>query len=108
MLRDEVQVVLSLERHLESRIIGQAHALEAVSRRIRTSRAGIEDPNKPGGVFMLVGPSGVGKTETALALSDLLYGGERNVITINRSEFQQPHTGSTLKGAPPGYVGEGD
>src|SRR5438128_4463048 len=108
MLRDEVQVVLSLERHLESRIIGQAHALEAISRRIRTSRAGIEDPNKPVGVFLLVGPSGVGKTETALALSDLLYGGERNLITINMSEFQEPHTVSTLKGSPPGYVGYGE
>src|SRR3989454_621946 len=108
MLRDEVQVVLSLERHLESRIIGQAHALEGISRRIRTSRAGIEDPNKPVGVFLLVGPSGVGKTETALALSDLLYGGERNLITINMSEFQEPHTVSTLKGSPPGYVGYGE
>jgi type VI secretion system protein VasG len=100
--------VLGLERHLGSRIIGQNHALEGISRRIRTSRAGIEDPNKPVGVFMLVGPSGVGKTETALALSDLLYGGERNVITINMSEFQEPHTVSTLKGSPPGYVGYGE
>jgi len=108
MLRDEVQVVLDLERHLASRIIGQAQALEAISRRIRTSRAGIEDPNKPVGVFLLVGPSGVGKTETALALSDLLYGGERNLITINMSEFQEPHTVSTLKGSPPGYVGYGE
>jgi len=108
MLRDELGTVLSLEQHLGSRIIGQGHALEAVSRRIRTSRAGIEDPNKPVGVFMLVGPSGVGKTETALALSDLLYGGERNVITINMSEFQEPHTVSTLKGSPPGYVGYGE
>jgi len=108
MLRDEVQVVLELERHLETRIIGQSHALEAISRRIRTSRAGIEDPNKPVGVFLLVGPSGVGKTETALALSDLLYGGERNLITINMSEFQEPHTVSTLKGSPPGYVGYGE
>ena len=108
MLRDEVQVVLELERHLANRIIGQAHALEAISRRIRTSRAGIEDPNKPVGVFLLAGPSGVGKTETALALSDLLYGGERNLITINMSEFQEPHTVSTLKGSPPGYVGYGE
>jgi type VI secretion system protein VasG len=108
MLRDEVSTVLGLERHLETRLIGQSHALEAISRRIRTSRAGIEDPNKPVGVFMLVGPSGVGKTETALALSDLLYGGERNVITINMSEFQEPHTVSTLKGSPPGYVGYGE
>ena len=108
MLRDEVGTVLGLEGQLGTRIIGQGHALEAVSRRIRTSRAGIEDPNKPVGVFMLVGPSGVGKTETALALSDLLYGGERNVITINMSEFQEPHTVSTLKGSPPGYVGYGE
>ena len=108
MLRDEVNVTLNLERHLETRVIGQAHSLEAISRRIRTSRAGIEDPNKPVGVFLLVGPSGVGKTETALALSDLLYGGERNLITINMSEFQEPHTVSTLKGSPPGYVGYGE
>src|SRR5204863_8430199 len=108
MLRDEVNVTLNLERHLEARIIGQAHSLEAISRRIRTSRAGIEDPNKPVGVFLLVGPSGVGKTETALALSDLLYGRERNLITINMSEFQEPHTVSTLKGSPPGYVGYGE
>ncbi|MDH3285995.1 MAG: AAA family ATPase, partial [Acidobacteriota bacterium] len=108
MLRDEVNVVLDLESHLGRRVIGQTHALEAISRRIRTSRAGIEDPNKPVGVFLLVGPSGVGKTETALALSDLLYGGERNLTTINMSEFQEPHTVSTLKGSPPGYVGYGE
>jgi type VI secretion system protein VasG len=108
MLRDELSTVLGLERHLEARLIGQSHALEAISRRIRTSRARIEDPNKPVGVFMLVGPSGVGKTETALALSDLLYGGERNIVTINMSEFQEPHTVSTLKGSPPGYVGYGE
>ncbi len=108
MLRDEVETVLKLEDHLGTRIIGQAHALEQISRRIRTSRAGIEDPNKPVGVFMLVGPSGVGKTETALAISDLLYGGERNLITINMSEFQEAHTVSTLKGSPPGYVGYGE
>jgi type VI secretion system protein VasG len=108
MLRDEMSTVLGLEATLGARIIGQSHALEAISRRIRTSRAGIEDPNKPVGVFMLVGPSGVGKTETALALSDLLYGGERNIITINMSEFQEPHTVSTLKGSPPGYVGYGE
>jgi type VI secretion system protein VasG len=108
MLRDELGTVLRMEQLLGSRIIGQGHALEGISRRIRTSRAGIEDPNKPVGVFMLVGPSGVGKTETALALSDLLYGGERNIITINMSEFQEPHTVSTLKGSPPGYVGYGE
>lgn len=108
MLRDDVQVALELEKHLGSRVIGQTHALEIVSMRIRTSRAGIEDPQKPIGVFMLAGPSGVGKTETALALSDLLYGGERNLITINMSEFQEAHTVSTLKGSPPGYVGYGE
>lgn len=108
MLRDEVATVLKLEDHLGKRIIGQAHALEQISRRIRTSRASIEDPNKPVGVFMLVGPSGVGKTETALALSDLLYGGEHNLISINMSEFQEAHTVSTLKGSPPGYVGYGE
>ncbi len=108
MQRDETATVLELENHLGKRLIGQSHALELISRRIRTSRAGIEDPNKPKGVFMLVGPSGVGKTETALALSDLLYGGERNLITINMSEFQEAHTVSTLKGSPPGYVGYGE
>jgi len=99
---------LQLEEVLQRRIIGQNHALEIISQRIRTSKAGIEDPNKPIGVFLLVGPSGVGKTETALALADLLYGGEQNVITINMSEFQEPHTVSTLKGSPPGYVGYGE
>ncbi|HET6762116.1 MAG TPA: type VI secretion system ATPase TssH, partial [Longimicrobiaceae bacterium] len=108
MLRDDVGMALEMEAHLGRRIIGQPHALEVVSRRIRTSRAGIEDPGKPVGVFLLVGPSGVGKTETALALSDLLYGGEHNVIAINMSEFQEPHTVSTLKGSPPGYVGYGE
>src|SRR5438477_1047843 len=108
MLRDDLTMVLQLERHLEQRVIGQNHALEYISRRVRTSRAGIEDPNKPKGVFMLVGPSGVGKTETALAISDLLYGGEQNLITINMSEFQEAHTVSTLKGSPPGYVGYGE
>ena len=108
MLRDELGTMLELEGHLGARVIGQEHALEAISRRVRTTKAGIEDPNKPKGVFMLVGPSGVGKTETALALSDLLYGGERNLITINMSEFQEAHTVSTLKGSPPGYVGYGE
>ena len=108
MLRDELATVLELETQLGVRIIAQNDALTAVSRRVRTSRAGIEDPGKPVGVFMLVGPSGVGKTETAVALADLLYGGERNLITINMSEFQEPHTVSTLKGSPPGYVGYGE
>jgi type VI secretion system protein VasG len=108
MLRDELGAVLELEKTLGARVIGQDHALEYISRRIRTSRAGIEDPSKPKGVFMLVGPSGVGKTETALAVSDLLFGGEHNMITINMSEFQEAHTVSTLKGSPPGYVGYGE
>ena len=108
MLKDEVTTVLELESLLQRRIIGQDHALAAISQRIRTSRAALDDPNKPVGVFMLVGPSGVGKTETALSLADLLYGGERNVITINMSEFQEAHTVSTLKGSPPGYVGYGE
>ena len=108
MLRDELGTMLELEHHLGARVIGQNHALLDIARRVRTSKAGIEDPDKPKGVFMLVGPSGVGKTETALALSDLLYGGERNIITINMSEFQEAHTVSTLKGSPPGYVGYGE
>jgi type VI secretion system protein VasG len=108
MLRDDLTAALQLEHLLERRIIGQSHALEIISHRIRTSKAGIEDPQKPVGVFLLVGPSGVGKTETALALADLLYGGEHNVITINMSEFQEAHTVSTLKGSPPGYVGYGE
>ncbi len=108
MLRDDLSMALELEKHLQRRIIGQDHALEIISHRIRTSKAGIEDPQKPIGVFLLVGPSGVGKTETALALADLLYGGEHNVITINMSEFQEAHTVSTLKGSPPGYVGYGE
>jgi type VI secretion system protein VasG len=108
MMRDDLAAALKLESHLGSRVIGQNHALEIISHRIRTSKAGITDPEKPVGVFMLVGPSGVGKTETALAVSDLLYGGERNLIAINMSEFQEAHTVSTLKGAPPGYVGYGE
>jgi type VI secretion system protein VasG len=108
MLKDEVSTVLHLEDNLGRRVIGQDHALSAISQRIRTSKAALDDPNKPVGVFLLVGPSGVGKTETALALSDLLYGGEKNVITINMSEFQEAHTVSTLKGSPPGYVGYGE
>jgi type VI secretion system protein VasG len=108
MLKDEIATVLKLESHLGARVIGQDHALEGISHRIRTARAGLDDPQKPVGTFLLVGPSGVGKTETALALSDLLYGGEHNVITINMSEFQEAHTVSTLKGSPPGYVGYGE
>ncbi len=108
MMKDEISTVLSLPTFLGQRVIGQLHALEIISQRISTARARLDDPIKPIGVFMLVGPSGVGKTETALALSDLLYGGERNLITINMSEFQEAHTVSTLKGSPPGYVGYGE
>jgi type VI secretion system protein VasG len=108
MMKDEISTVLSLPSFLGQRVIGQLHALEIISQRISTARARLDDPNKPVGVFMLVGPSGVGKTETALALSDLLFGGERNLITINMSEFQEAHTVSTLKGSPPGYVGYGE
>jgi type VI secretion system protein VasG len=108
MVKDEIETILALEKHLGERVIGQGHAMEAIAQRIRTSRAGMEDPQKPIGVFLLVGPSGVGKTETALALADMIYGGERNVITINMSEFQEAHTVSTLKGSPPGYVGYGE
>ncbi len=108
MVKDEVETVLALETYLGRRVIGQDHALHMISERIRTSKASLEDPSKPIGVFMLVGPSGVGKTETALTLADQLYGGERNLITINMSEFQEAHTVSTLKGSPPGYVGYGE
>ncbi|SPF52002.1 Protein ClpV1 [Candidatus Sulfopaludibacter sp. SbA4] len=108
MMRDEVATVLKLETHLGRRVIGQDHALAMISERIRTSKASLEDPSKPIGVFLLVGPSGVGKTETALTLADMMYGGERNMITINMSEFQEAHTVSTLKGSPPGYVGYGE
>ena len=108
MLKDEISTVLTLSAHLGKRVIGQTHALDIIGQRIQTSRASLDDPNRPIGVFMLIGPSGVGKTETALALADLLYGGEHNLITINMSEFQEPHTVSTLKGSPPGYVGYGE
>jgi type VI secretion system protein VasG len=108
MLKDEIATILALKDHLSRRVIGQDYAMEVIAQRVQTSRASLDDPKKPVGVFMLVGPSGVGKTETALALSDLLYGGEHNLITINMSEFQEPHTVSTLKGSPPGYVGYGE
>jgi type VI secretion system protein VasG len=108
MMRDEIETVLTLNEHLKKRVIGQDHALAVIAQRILTSRANLDDPVKPVGVFLLVGPSGVGKTETAIALSDVLYGGERNMITINMSEFQEAHTVSTLKGSPPGYVGYGE
>ncbi|OEC45702.1 ClpV1 family T6SS ATPase [Pseudomonas sp. 1D4] len=108
MARNEIETVLNLGGHLKKRIIGQDHALEMIAKRIQTSRAGLDNPSKPIGVFMLAGTSGVGKTETALALAEAMYGGEQNVITINMSEFQEAHTVSTLKGAPPGYIGYGE
>jgi type VI secretion system protein VasG len=108
MVQNEVGAVLHLADTLNRRVIGQRHALDMVARRIQTSRARLENPNKPIGVFLLCGPSGVGKTETGLALAEALYGGEQNIITINMSEYQEAHTVSTLKGAPPGYVGYGE
>ena len=108
MMKDELQAILELSSTLSKRVIDQDHGMEAIARRVQTSKASLDDPNKPIGVFMLAGPSGVGKTETALALADSLYGGEHNVITINMSEYQEAHTVSTLKGAPPGYVGYGE
>ena len=108
MARNELQTVLNLDRYLSKRIIGQDHALTMIAKRVQTSRARLDNPGKPVGVFMLAGTSGVGKTETALALAEAMYGGEQNLITINMSEFQEAHTVSTLKGAPPGYVGYGE
>jgi type VI secretion system protein VasG len=108
MVADEILAVLNLQEKLAERVLGQAHALESIAQRIRTARAGLTDPKRPIGVFLLVGTSGVGKTETALALADTLYGGERNLISINMSEYQEAHTVSSLKGSPPGYVGYGE
>ncbi len=108
MVKNEIEAVLNLGETLNKRVIGQRHALDMIAKRIETSRAKLDNPNKPIGVFMLAGPSGVGKTETALALAEALYGGEQNIVTINMSEFQEAHTVSTLKGAPPGYVGYGE
>ena len=108
MVKNEVESLLNLADTLNQRVIGQRHALDMIARRIHTSRAKLDNPSKPIGVFMLCGPSGVGKTETALTLAEALYGGEQNVITINMSEFQEKHTVSTLKGSPPGYVGYGE
>ena len=108
MVKNEIEAVLNLADRLKQRVMGQDHALQAIARRITTSRARIENPNKPIAVMFLVGPSGVGKTETALALAEAMYGGENNLITINMSEFQEAHTVSTLKGSPPGYVGYGE
>ena len=108
MVADEINAVLNLSLTLRERVLGQDHALDAISQRIRTARAGLTDPKRPIGVFLLVGTSGVGKTETALALAEALYGGERNLISINMSEYQEAHTVSSLKGSPPGYVGYGE
>ncbi|MDN5865604.1 MAG: type VI secretion system ATPase TssH, partial [Gammaproteobacteria bacterium] len=108
MVKNEIDAVLRLADALNKRVIGQKHALEMIARRIQTSRAALDHPGKPVGVFLLAGPSRVGKTETALALAETLYGGEQNAITINMSEFQEAHTVSTLKGSPPGYVGYGE
>ncbi|MGL4232215.1 MAG: type VI secretion system ATPase TssH, partial [Casimicrobium sp.] len=108
MVKNEIEAVLKITDTLNQRVVGQRHGLEVIAKRVQTSRAKLDNPNKPIGVFLLCGPSGVGKTETALALAESLYGGEQNVITINMSEFQEAHTVSTLKGAPPGYVGYGE
>jgi len=108
MVKNEIEQVLKLGDVLERRVIGQRHALDTIARRIQTSRARLDNPNRPVGVFMLVGPSGTGKTETALSLAESLFGGEQNLISINMSEFQEAHTVSTLKGSPPGYVGYGE
>jgi type VI secretion system protein VasG len=108
MVRDDIQAVLSLKERLQERVIGQSHALEAIAQRIRTSRANLADPRRPVGVFMLVGPSGVGKTETAISLADILFGGDRNMVTINMSEYKEDHKISRLTGSAPGYVGYGE
>ena len=108
MVKNEIETILHLADAMCERVIGQDHAMETIARRVQTSRASLDNPSKPIGVFMLAGPSGVGKTETALTLAEALYGGEQNIITINMSEFQEAHTVSTLKGAPPGYVGYGE
>ncbi|MEW6759780.1 MAG: type VI secretion system ATPase TssH [Pseudomonadota bacterium] len=108
MVKDELKTVIKLQALLDERILGQSHASHAVAQRVRTARANLDDPNKPKGVFLFVGTSGVGKTETALALADILYGGERKLVTINMSEYQEAHSVSGLKGSPPGYVGYGE
>ncbi|MCS6873751.1 MAG: type VI secretion system ATPase TssH [Pyrinomonadaceae bacterium] len=108
MVADEIQAIMNLAETLKKRVVGQDHAINLIAERIKTSRAGLTDPRRPIGVFLLVGSSGVGKTETALALADALYGGERNLISINMSEYQEAHTVSSLKGSPPGYVGYGE
>ena len=108
MVKDEIRTVLKLQDMLDERILGQGHASAVVAQRVRTARASLDDPDKPKGVFLFVGTSGVGKTETALALADILYGGEKKLVTINMSEYQEAHSVSGLKGSPPGYVGYGE
>ena len=108
MVKDEIKTVLNLDRLLQERVLGQSHATADVAQRVRTARANLDDPNKPKGVFLFIGPSGIGKTETALALADVLYGGEKKLVTINMSEYQEAHSVSGLKGSPPGYVGYGE
>ncbi|MEM1160994.1 MAG: AAA family ATPase, partial [Pseudomonadota bacterium] len=108
MVADEVQQILNLADNVGERVIGQDHGIKMIAKRIQTNRAKLDNPNKPIGVFMLCGPSGVGKTESAIALAEAIYGGEQNMITINMSEYQEAHTVSSLKGAPPGYVGYGE
>jgi type VI secretion system protein VasG len=108
MVLDEIKTILNLKKTLEERVIGQGHALEILAERIQTSRAGLTDPKRPIGVFMLVGPSGVGKTETAMALADILYGGDRNMVVINMSEYKEEHKISRLTGSAAGYIGYGE
>lgn len=108
MMTDQINTVLNLKEELEKQVVGQGHALQLIAESIRTSRAQLNDPGKPIGVFMLAGTSGVGKTETAVALAQLLYGGEQNMTVINMSEFKEEHKVSQLMGAPPGYVGYGE
>jgi len=108
MLNSELHTTLHLRVQLEERVVGQAHALEIITQRILSARAGLANPRRPVGVFLLAGPSGVGKTETAMALADILYGGQQNAVVLNMSEFQEPHSISGLKGSPPGYVGYGE
>ena len=108
MVSDEINTVLNLKQHMEQRIIGQSHALAAITQSISTARANLADPRRPIGVFLLTGPSGVGKTETAIALAELMYGSDQNMTVINMSEFKEEHKVSLLMGSPPGYVGYGE
>jgi type VI secretion system protein VasG len=108
MVKDDVEAILNLEERLRSRVRGQDAALSVLARELRSARSGLKPPSQPLGVFLLVGPSGVGKTETALGLADIIFGGERFIVTINMSEFQERHTVSRLIGSPPGYVGFGE